>query len=300
MKYSVSISIVMPCYNYGLYINQAIDSILTQTLNNFEFIIINDGSTDESDAIISSYADSRIRYIKLENNIGNYAARNIGIRHAKGKYIAMMDADDVSLPQRLKVQFDYLEKHPKLGCVGSFGIFINDANKEVGKRDYVEAYQDIKLMLLKDNCLLHPSLMVRRRYLVKYNLQYDEQLTYASDYDFVCKCSKLFPIQNLVNRLLKYRIHPNQISSKKGSEQMAIADIVRLRQLLQFEIDVSDRHKELYLKLLKGYPLETEQLEELMSMLNLLLEQNRRLKLYRINHLFGLFQILISKALKSV
>ena len=126
MSHTPLISVVMPVYNSDCYLHKSIDSILDQTFVDFEFIIINDGSDDNSENIILSYKDERIIYLKNEYNVGNYLARNIGLKMAKGKYVAIMDADDIAFPNRLARQFMYLEEHKDVKAVGSWFIFENN------------------------------------------------------------------------------------------------------------------------------------------------------------------------------
>ncbi len=114
------VSIIMPVYNSSGYLSDAIESILSQTYSDFEFIIIDDASTDNSIEIIYSYHDPRIVLLKNDINLGVTHSLNKGIKHARGKYIARMDADDIALPQRIELQVDFLEKNPEFILVGSF------------------------------------------------------------------------------------------------------------------------------------------------------------------------------------
>ena len=115
----------MPVYNGATYLNEAIDSILNQTFNNFEFIIIDDASTDDYVKIIKSYDDPRIKLIVNKKNIGQSATLNKGLELARGKYIARMDQDDISMPERLKKQMGFMDEYPKFavpGCSSSVNI----------------------------------------------------------------------------------------------------------------------------------------------------------------------------------
>ena len=114
------VTVLMPVYNAEQYLREAIGSILHQTFTDFEFIIINDGSTDRSEEIIKSYTDTRIRYYKNESNLKLIATLNKGFDLAGGKYIARMDADDISLPNRLQLQFELMEKNPEVGLCGTW------------------------------------------------------------------------------------------------------------------------------------------------------------------------------------
>ena len=117
---SATVTVLMPVYNGEMYLREAIDSILHQTFTDFEFLIINDGSTDNSETIILSYDDSRIRYEKNDSNLKLIATLNKGIELAKGKYIVRMDADDISIPDRIEKQVAFLEKNPDVGICGSW------------------------------------------------------------------------------------------------------------------------------------------------------------------------------------
>jgi glycosyltransferase involved in cell wall biosynthesis len=125
------ISVVMTAYNSERYIGPAIESILNQTFHDFEFIIVDDGSSDETDKIVRSYNDKRIVYTKNEKNLGQTKSLNIGIKLSRGKYIARMDADDISHSRRLQTQFDYLEKHNDVSILGSWAEYIDYNNKKI-------------------------------------------------------------------------------------------------------------------------------------------------------------------------
>lgn len=221
---SYKISVLMPVYNAELYIEQAIESILSQTFDNFEFIIINDGSTDNSENKINSYDDKRIVYIKNETNKGLIYSLNLGISLAKGKYIARMDADDISYTNRLFEQFNFMENNPEVSLLGTGFVFMNSE---------IEIYHpqlndQIKVNLLRDTALAHPTVMFRRKDITKYNLSYKEKYKSAEDY----KLWTDFAINNLIMAnlpivLLKYRQHSNQISTSKKEEQLNNTILIR-------------------------------------------------------------------------
>ena len=127
------ITVLMPVYNGEKYLRPAIESILNQTFSDFEFLIINDGSTDNSESIILSYKDERIRYVKNENNLKLIKTLNKGIDLARGKYIARMDADDISLPTRLEREIEYMESHPECGLVSVFPYVMSESGKILHK-----------------------------------------------------------------------------------------------------------------------------------------------------------------------
>lgn len=222
ITHTPSISVIMPVYNVEAYLKEAIDSILGQTFADFEFIIIDDASTDRSLDIIQSYTDNRITVIHNNANQGNYRSRNIGLSKAHGKYIATMDADDYAFPERLRVQYDYMERHPNvLACGSLFYIHNFIIRKPI-------SYMDIRTALLQDNCFLHPSLFIRTE-AMRVVGGYDEKYYYSSDYNLACQLSLLGKIVNLPEGLMVYRKHKEQISHKHAEAQKRYADNIRVR-----------------------------------------------------------------------
>lgn len=229
MKQNPTISVIMPVYNQGDYVEEAIESIIKQTYTDFEFIIVNDGSTDNTEDSILLYTDERIIYMKNERNIGNYPARNIGLQMAKGKYVAVMDADDIALPVRLERQFMYMEDHPETSAIGSWFRFSD--NLQLCKHPVED--EKIRIALLRDNSFMHASLLIRSEVLHHLN-GYNEQFKYAADYDLVCRIALKGQVFNLPEYLMIYRRHSLQISQKHIQEQQMYAHKIRIRYQLDF------------------------------------------------------------------
>jgi len=231
------ISVVMPVYNGEKYLKEAIDSILTQTYTDFEFIILNDGSTDKTEEIILSYDDPRIVYVKNEENIQIVRTLNKGIELAKGKYVARMDADDISLPQRLEKQLLFLDAHREVGVCGSwmeaFSLTATSVWKAAVDPD------EISCRLLFESTLYHPTVMLRREMVERYSLHYDPEYPYGQDYELWCRCARLFRLANLDEVLLRYRIHEMSVSRRKQMEQLATSSLVRTRLLSELGINPS-------------------------------------------------------------
>jgi len=288
----------MPCYNSSRHLEQAINSILEQTFTNFEFIIINDGSTDETHEIISGYKDIRIKYFHFKNNRGNYVARNYGLKMAKGNFICVMDADDIAYPNRLNIQYEYMLKNPKIGCLGSnadiidkHGNCIDKINKPLIKGNRLATF------FLMNNFMLHPSLMIRKAMLLKYELLYDTKYKYSSDFDFVGRCARHFSVINISDKLLQYRMHNTQISTNKKFEQKYYADCIRLARVNEFKIRLSDEQKKIYLKLMdneSSLTLNRDETGKALKILNRLLVNNEKLKLYQQNSLYHFFDYILS------
>ena len=210
------VSVIMSVYNAEKFLNSAIESITNQTFTDFEFIIIEDCSTDNSLDILEEYAkkDSRIKIIKKEKNIGIKGFienLNLGISIAKGKYIARMDADDISLPERFQKQVDFLENNPEITLVGAQLNLINEQNKITGEAIAALQHRDIVKRITSQIQLFHPVIMFRK----DQNIQYREKFLYCEDYDlYLNLITQGKKLANLNEKLLNYRILANSISRK--------------------------------------------------------------------------------------
>lgn len=202
------ISVVMPAYNASRFIGEAIDSVLNQTFTDFEFIIIDDCSTDDTWKIISGYKDKRIRAFRNKGNSGVTVSLNAGLKHARGTYIARMDADDISLAKRFEKQVKVLEEG--YDVVGCSLVFIDFNGKRVGSRVYSN---DISKVIRIESPLAHPSVMFKRSFLDRVGV-YDERYTASQDYDlwirFYMNGAKT---HNLSSKLLLYRQHSGAVKN---------------------------------------------------------------------------------------
>lgn len=225
----ILISIIMPVHNEEAYVQEAISSILEQSFSALELIVVNDASTDRSDVLIRSFVDSRLVYVSNPIRTGNYSCRNQGAKLARGKYMAVMDADDVALPERLNKQYRYLEEHPDVIAVGAGCIFIpQDSPKTT-----LHTYEEILLGLLTDNTFVHSSLMYRAEVFRSLG-GYDETYYYSADYDLACRLALTGPVVNLRDALIYYRWHPKQISQKHVAEQADFAEKIRKKYCQNF------------------------------------------------------------------
>lgn len=177
------VSVLMPVYNIELYLREAIDSILQQTFTNFEFIIVNDGSTDRTEEIVLSYKDERIRYYRNDKNSGVIYTLDRAMHLSKGKYLARMDGDDISLPDRLQKQYDYMQKN-NCDVVASCVQLIDKDGKDIGYWDEDKkniSAKAIKNYLPINNCIAHPTVMMKSEILKKY--KYNPKQRHNEDYD---------------------------------------------------------------------------------------------------------------------
>lgn len=205
------VSVIMSVYNGETYLNESIDSILSQTYRNFEFIIVNDGSTDGTRDILSSYNDSRLRIIHQPNR-GVSKAKNRAIKLCKGVYFAIQDADDISLEKRLEVQVDFLESHPEIAVVGGFNQQIYPHRPRFTQTNiWPTEPEKIRRILPQKNCMCHGSAMFRRSVIDLVGM-YDESLRFAHDWDLFLRISERFDLAIIPQVLYKLRIHPDSLT----------------------------------------------------------------------------------------
>lgn len=277
-----SVSVVMPVYNGGQYLAGAINSIMEQTFRDFEFIIIDDGSTDSSVETIWSFRDKKIVFHQNQNNIGNYASRNIGMEMARGRYVCVMDADDISFPHRLERQFAYMEANPDVGICGSF---IQLLPSKMIPNSIVDE-ELLKIAFLSNSHCAHPSLIMRKSYLEKFELKYNETYYYAADYDICARGFQCFKVRNIPDILLQYRRHQKQISIAKFAEQKKFADMIRLKQLTEnLWFNIEDIPVSLHLRLMKREKIDETNKTAVYKWINTILESNNQCRYYNGNKL---------------
>ncbi len=222
------VSVIMPVYNASKYLPEAIEGILNQSFSDFEFIIIDDGSSDDSPKIIRKYVkrDKRIKVLTNKENRGSVKCRNMGLKLARGKYVAVEDADDVSLPNRLEVQVQYLEDNPQVVLLGTSYHIIDETGEilttvEVPTKDKV-----LRRILLKNNPIDHGSIMFRRKEICRIG-GYREEFVYAHDYDLILRALEIGEIHNLSSIHHKWRFRKESISAKKFALQTAFSRLAR-------------------------------------------------------------------------
>ncbi|MCR0263917.1 glycosyltransferase [[Clostridium] innocuum] len=210
------ISVIMSVYNDAVYLQSAIDSILSQTFTDFEFIVCNDCSTDCSLKILEGYKDRRIKIIQNTENMGLAASLNKCIKISSAPYIARMDSDDISMPDRLKTEYDFLKEHSEYDVVGSKCNVI-DENGNVYKEFLIHNAEVTLLDALKKVCVIHPTVLMRRRPVEEVGGYTVSELTSrAEDYDLWCKLlSNNHRIFNLDKTLLCYREGLSGIKKRK-------------------------------------------------------------------------------------
>lgn len=246
-----AISVLMTVYNCEKYLGQAIDSILNQTWKDFEVIIVDDGSTDNSLQIIKGYNDSRIKVITLEKNSGVAHARNIGMEQCTSDYIALMDSDDISHPNRLELQYGFLQENMEIGGVYAKYRHIDSNNKIISEAWPIAYYnyKYVKAYMLLNNTVANCGMMFRRQIVEKYNLKYDEDWKIASDYKFWCDYLKYGKIVGMDQVLWYYRIRNHSLynNSDMLSKETAERNI-KLYLFEQYGFQFSKEEQEILIK----------------------------------------------------
>jgi len=218
------VSVLLPVYNTPEdFLRQAVESILNQTFQDFELLIVNDASTTDVEKVISSYSDPRIKYFKNKTNLGISGTRNILLDKAQGKYLAVMDHDDVSLPERLAREVDFLDRHPNVGVVSCQAKVIGTP----AIISYPETNAQIESKLLFDDCIIHPAALIRHSVLKENRIRYEEEFTPAEDYALWCRLLGKTEFHNLSEILFMYRDHPGNTSHRRSGQMARAAEAVR-------------------------------------------------------------------------
>lgn len=205
------LSVVMPVYNAEKFLKESIESILIQDFSDFEFIIINDGSTDNSLKIIQAFNDSRIKIISRENK-GIVYSLNEAINLSKGEYVARMDADDISLSNRFSRQLQIFKNDSSLAVVGSWAIKINEFNEKVDFMSYPPIdKKELRKFFIKHNPFIHPSVMIKKSCLVDVGF-YKKSFKHCEDYELWSRLLMKFNGINIPEYLLKYRVLDSSIT----------------------------------------------------------------------------------------
>jgi len=216
------VSVVMPVHNGELYLREALESILKQTFGDFEFIIIDDGSTDATRDILRSYADPRIRLVYNEHNIGLTKSLNKGLGLAQGEYIARQDADDISHPERLAKQVEVLDNNPGVSILGTAYQRIDSQALPLGTVEVLTDNVELQNNLLVGDCFCHGSVAMRKRDVETVG-KYNEAMEPAEDYDLWLRMSERSEVANLPEVLYSYRLHPQSVSATRALEQRGCA-----------------------------------------------------------------------------
>ena len=249
----------MCVYNTEKYVTAAIESILAQTFGDFELLIVDDGSTDKSLEVISRYTDRRLVLIRNEQNMGKVYSLNSMLVRARGEFLAIMDSDDISLPQRLEKQIALMDGKPDLAACGTWCRTFG-RGKSFVRRDLVEP-EDIKARLLFNSAFLHSSAFIRVAVLQKHKLKYrirQASNAYCEDYDLWSRLAQCGPLANIPRVLVLYRLHPTSMSVVHRLPTQEAATLIRKEQLTRLGLSPSKKEMEIHnsVRMKKGESIE--------------------------------------------
>ena len=224
--YEPRVSVLTPVYNTNIeHLHQCIDSILNQTFTDFEFIILNDSPENtELESEILSYSDKRIKYYKNDKNIGISESRNRLLQLARGEYIAIFDHDDISMPDRLACQVEFLDTHPNIGVIGGW---LQNFESNEGTFVTPENDKEIKIALTEDCFIAHTSSMIRKSVLTNNNIKYEPEYTPCEDYRLWSRLMDITEFHNIQRVLVKYRWHENNTTTNMSKDMKNTHDIIR-------------------------------------------------------------------------
>lgn len=223
------VTVLMPVYNAEKFLAEAIESILQQSLTDFEFLILDDGSIDNSASIIRSYSDGRIKFIQNERNLGITATLNKGIELASAEFIARMDADDISYPSRLYKQHSYLQEHPDCCLVGSQTNTISEDKKQRWKDGLKSEHTYYNLTFFCS--IYHPSVMYRKKIVTEAGMY---KLPYAEDYELWCRLSRKHQLHVLPETLLDYRLSSCSTSTESKKQEYSQTEFNQILANLKY------------------------------------------------------------------
>jgi glycosyltransferase involved in cell wall biosynthesis len=241
---SPRVTVLMSVYNGQGFLRPAIQSILSQTFTDFEFLIIDDGSTDATVEIVRSFPDRRIKLFLNGSNIGLISSLNQGLSLATGEYIARMDADDISLSTRLERQVAFMDAHPRVGVCGSWLETFGIPPKSRWSPPADDA--QIRCEHLFHSDIYHPTVILRKDFFAQHNLSYNKRMTHAEDYDLWVRAGRVMQFANIPEILLHHRIHHDSVGTIYSDEQCKCSQGIRTRQLRELGIDPSDEEIRLH------------------------------------------------------
>ncbi|MFH0937300.1 MAG: glycosyltransferase family 2 protein [Candidatus Daviesbacteria bacterium] len=231
------VSVIMPIFNGSFYMEKAINSILAQTYQNFELLIVDDASTDNTWEILKKYKKNypkKIKLFHLKKNSGAFTAANQAYAKAKGDYIAPMDCDDISSSTRLAKEVAYLTLHPKVILVGSFAKIINSNDQVTGYKRYEVTHKKIYRQFAQINPIVHPSCMIRKDCLKKRSFLYYTEYGVNSDYYTLFSLLPLGKFANIPEYLLSYRVHDKNSSLQNFKKRFYVISTIRLAAVKNF------------------------------------------------------------------
>ena len=230
----IKVSVLLPVYNAASTLKESINSVIEQTFSDWELIVINDGSIDNTEEIIKSYSDSRIKYVKNETNKGLIYTLNRGISLAKGKYIARMDADDICYFERFEKQVAFMDNNPDVIICGTQIEYFGTKSSNYKKLIFPLKDMQLKEMLATSTCFAHPSVMIKKSVLDDSGILYNMNYKNAEDYGLWVDLASYGKYANLKEVLLRYRVSDTQISQPSNPQTIKSVLACRKKYLLTY------------------------------------------------------------------
>lgn len=283
---SPTLSVIMPVYNVEKYVASAINSVLQQTYENFELIIIDDASADNTYEIVCSFQDNRIIKIKNIVNQGIAKSLNKGLALARAKYVARMDGDDICKVDRFEKQLRFMDYHYNLGICGSHMELINEKGDIIKQQQKEIGYENIKIgLFFGHTSMAHPSIIMRKSLLDKYFVRYDPAFQFAEDYDLYCRCCSFMVLDNYPESLIQYRIHPTSVSQQFHQQQIIDAKTVLYLHLRRLRLPFTLADFRLHTTLTSDKTLsQSTEKQELIQWLDYLYQWNKVQQVFSINY----------------
>ncbi len=234
------ISVLLPCYNSGETLGEAIDSVLAQSFGDFELLVLDDGSRDPA----TPPDDPRVTLLRSDDNLGLSRQLNLGIERARGEFIARLDADDIALPGRFEKQLGYLQAHPEIGICGSQAqLFDVGGDREIW--EYPTDPDTCHATLFLRSSFLHPGVMIRKRVLDENSLRYDESFIVAQDYELWSRMLEVCQGANLPGCLTRYRVSDSQLTKAHSATKDRETRMIRQRLLDQLGVGNIDLYQQI-------------------------------------------------------
>src|SRR5690606_4754617 len=264
------ITAFMAAYNAEKYIKQAISSILNQSFEDFEWLIVNDGSTDQTVAAVRSFDDPRIRLIHNESNQGLVFTRNRVLEEARGEFVAVLDSDDIAVPERLEVQYDFMQRHPDVALCSGHAALIDEKGTATGQR-FIVPTDEVNMEVFFGNPFINPAAMFRTAVLRELGGYRD--YAPAEDFDFFLRVSEKYPVSNLDQLLVYYRVHGQNTSAIKPAKIRKIETEILKDMYIRWGMPLDDRLLDMqYLLYAKNY--EAMNFTEVILAMNTLRQAN--------------------------
>jgi hypothetical protein len=243
-----AVTVLMPAYNAAPHLTEALESILRQTFSDFEFVVVDDGSTDDTPSILRACADPRLSVLANERNFGVIGSLNRGLEAATGEFVARMDADDVALPKRLERQVNFLRNSPQIGLCGTWFETFGGARSAVVRPPTDP--DDLAARLFYESPLGHPTVMFRRKLFEEHELRYSRECLHAEDFDLWTKVARVTKLANIPEVHLRYRWHDKQVTNLSKARQRQSVRGILLRQLRLLRPGVGEAECEMHVAIM--------------------------------------------------